>query len=150
VTLSSYFTGHSEKVTNSTACMDGYVNGFKHWCQQNAKDCVDIVTKCGNGGCAPSIYINENKTAIKEASSGTPESRLLGTWNFVNKSSEVSGTMSFALTLVGGQDWSDQNFNQTTGGKTINLSPYCHSGCSTHLIQYAAFNPSGTEGTKSS
>ncbi|MGC1931023.1 MAG: hypothetical protein WA667_18795 [Candidatus Nitrosopolaris sp.] len=32
-------------VTNVTACIDGYVNGWKHWCNTNAKDCAFWTTK---------------------------------------------------------------------------------------------------------
>jgi hypothetical protein len=30
-------SGH---ITNVTTCIDGHVNGFKYWCQQNTKDCA--------------------------------------------------------------------------------------------------------------
>jgi hypothetical protein len=33
----------SGNVTNSTACTDGYVNGWKHWCTHNAKECSQVV-----------------------------------------------------------------------------------------------------------
>jgi hypothetical protein len=29
-------------ITNSTACEDGYLNGWKHWCKTNAQACVGI------------------------------------------------------------------------------------------------------------
>ena len=28
-------TGETDKVTNSTACIDGYVNGWRHWCTED-------------------------------------------------------------------------------------------------------------------
>ena len=107
-------------VTNSTACMDGYVNGFKHWCQQDTKVCIDVVTKCG---CAPSIYINENKTALKEAASSIIPQLAARPWNFVNRSSGVSGTMTFGLvsptSQSAGTSGPAMDFNQTIDGKTL-------------------------------
>jgi hypothetical protein len=29
-------------VSNSTACMDGYLNGWAHWCESDAKNCIII------------------------------------------------------------------------------------------------------------
>jgi hypothetical protein len=31
--------GHMH-VTNMTSCIDGFVNGFTHWCNMNTKDCA--------------------------------------------------------------------------------------------------------------
>ena len=33
----------NHEVTNSTACIDGYVQGWQHWCKSDAKDCVDFM-----------------------------------------------------------------------------------------------------------
>jgi hypothetical protein len=32
------------QITNATACLDGYLNGWKHWCVSNAKTCADFTT----------------------------------------------------------------------------------------------------------
>ncbi len=128
--MTDIIAGQRNKVTNTTACFDGYVNGFKHWCRANINTCVDVVTVCGGppGGCAPSIYVNQNKTAIKKTSSD-PISKYLA-WDFVNESSGVSGTMTFTWKFVGGQDVSDRIFNQTISGKIIFHNPHCPNGCS--------------------
>jgi hypothetical protein len=31
-------------VTNSTACVDGYIDGWKHWCNSDAKTCASYAT----------------------------------------------------------------------------------------------------------
>jgi hypothetical protein len=28
--------------SNSTACMDGYLNGWSHWCSTDSKDCATL------------------------------------------------------------------------------------------------------------
>src|SRR5215471_746271 len=43
-------------VTNSTACIDGYVDGWKHWCKE--KDGVQMATT----DLLPGWLINDNKT----------------------------------------------------------------------------------------
>jgi hypothetical protein len=105
----------SETVTNVTACMDGYVNGFNHYCKEHVKDCAENTIN----GNIPTYGINHNKTAIKLASSN-PQSKLVGTWNFVNESSGTTGTMIFDLTTS--DDWHPAGgFNQTIGGKLVGL-----------------------------
>jgi hypothetical protein len=34
---------NNQAVTNSTACIDGYVQGWQHWCKSDTKDCVDFM-----------------------------------------------------------------------------------------------------------
>jgi hypothetical protein len=29
----------NHEVTNSTACIDGYIQGWQHWCKSDLKDC---------------------------------------------------------------------------------------------------------------
>ena len=31
-------------VTNQTACTDGYINGWKHWCRSDTKTCAWMTT----------------------------------------------------------------------------------------------------------
>jgi hypothetical protein len=33
----------NQAVTNSTACVDGYVQGWQHWCKSDTKDCVEYM-----------------------------------------------------------------------------------------------------------
>jgi hypothetical protein len=55
-----------ETVTNSTACFDGYVDGRKHWCQSDLKDCGQFTL----GGMFPGYlisgknYINKPNSSI--------------------------------------------------------------------------------------
>ena len=35
----------NNNVTNSTACIDGYANGWKHWCMSDTKDCATMTTQ---------------------------------------------------------------------------------------------------------
>lgn len=112
--------------------MDGYVNGFKHWCKGDVKLCIEVMTDKITGDI-PGWYINHNKTAIKEASSSLVP-LLLDTWNFFNESSGASGEMTFAITFDGGKDGSSWDFNQTIDGRTVGIvSNYCetHPGCHT-------------------
>jgi hypothetical protein len=32
------------RIANQTACVDGYVNGWKHWCMTDMKDCAKYMT----------------------------------------------------------------------------------------------------------
>jgi hypothetical protein len=48
-------------ITNSTACIDGYYNGFVHWCSADAKDCAMMVKQ----GDAP-IAIVERMSQIQQ------------------------------------------------------------------------------------
>jgi hypothetical protein len=41
--LGVHSTIEKPTVTNTTACSDGYVNGWKAWCSSNVKDCLDDV-----------------------------------------------------------------------------------------------------------
>ena len=100
-------------VTNSTACMDGYMNGWKHWCKGNVKDCADMAT----WNEQPTWGINRNKTAIQNATSSVIP-RMVGKWHFVNESSGVSGTMTFAL-RSGDTSGPVMDFNQTIGDRIV-------------------------------
>jgi hypothetical protein len=33
----------NQAVTNSTACLDGYIQGWQHWCKSDTKDCVEYM-----------------------------------------------------------------------------------------------------------
>lgn len=48
-------------VTNSTACTNGYIIGWEHWCQKNTKDCVGLITK---SDVFPGSLLSDNKTAL--------------------------------------------------------------------------------------
>ncbi|MGA9149604.1 MAG: hypothetical protein WBZ36_03420 [Candidatus Nitrosopolaris sp.] len=69
------------------ACTDGYMNGWKHWCNHNAKDCAELTTS----GLFPGSLLSDNKTALSNAKS---LSYIVGTWNFVNVSSSKSSSSS--------------------------------------------------------
>jgi hypothetical protein len=93
-----YVGAGSGNVTNSTACIDGYMNGWKHWCNHNAKDCAELTTS----DLFPGSLLSDNKTALANAKS---LSYIVGTWNFVNiSSSKNSNESSGTLTLKGNND----------------------------------------------
>jgi hypothetical protein len=93
-----YVGAGSGNVTNSTACTDGYMNGWKHWCNHNAKDCAELTTS----DLFPGSLLSDNKTALANAKS---LSYIAGTWNFVNiSSSKNSNESSGTLTLKGNND----------------------------------------------
>jgi hypothetical protein len=107
-------------VTNSTVCMDGYVNGWKHWCKENVKDCAQMTTV----DLLPDSLITNNTTAVKESSSITPQ--LIGTWNFVNETQASIGNMSMDymnnMTGVSGKitfNVNDKRFTQDVSGKNM-------------------------------
>ena len=94
-------TGQSDnpQVTNSTSCLDGYVDGWRYWCTEdgykNAKYCTDFVfggtTKSGSD--FPGTFMNENKTLLTTIM--PMRSMLVGsTWNFINESNGVHPTQS--------------------------------------------------------
>jgi hypothetical protein len=33
----------NHEVSNSTACIDGYIQGWQHWCKSDLKDCVEYM-----------------------------------------------------------------------------------------------------------
>jgi hypothetical protein len=45
---------HLAPVTNMTACLDGYMDGWKHWCKTDTKDCADYISN----GIFPGSRIN--------------------------------------------------------------------------------------------
>jgi hypothetical protein len=76
-------TGQNDKVTNSTACIDGYVQAWKDWCignhYKNANYCAKLVVD----GDFPMSFIKD-----KEMLATMPlGSMLFGTtWNYINES----------------------------------------------------------------
>jgi len=44
-------------VTNTTACEDGWFNGWKHWCSNNAMDCIGNITS----GYFPDLLIKTHQ-----------------------------------------------------------------------------------------
>jgi hypothetical protein len=54
-------------VTNATACIDGYVNGWKHWCSTDLKMCANMVM----GDTFPGSLVTDNKTALNPADNNT-------------------------------------------------------------------------------
>jgi hypothetical protein len=48
-------------VTNSTACTDGYIDGFTHWCSQDTKDCAWEI-KEGNAPAMTQVAHATNET----------------------------------------------------------------------------------------
>jgi hypothetical protein len=77
-------TGQNDKVTNSTACIDGYVQAWKDWCignyYKNANYCAKLVVD----GEFPMSFINEDKEMLATM---PLRSMLFGTtWNFINES----------------------------------------------------------------
>jgi hypothetical protein len=85
-----YVGAGSGNVTNSTACTDGYMNGWKHWCNHNAKDCAELTTS----DLFPGSLLSDNKTALANAKS---LSYIAGTWNFVNISSSKNSNESESI-----------------------------------------------------
>lgn len=39
----SDYTHGSAPVTNTTACLDGFKDGWRHWCSANTKECTDEI-----------------------------------------------------------------------------------------------------------
>lgn len=121
-------------VTNTTACVDGYVNGWKHWCLEpyNAPYCVNLVT----GGAFPGSFINDNKRLLADMA------MMIGTWNFVNESNMTS---AHKITFDG------TAFQLTTNGKLTAAGLWATDGHSLQLscntecnIEHAAITlPSG-------
>jgi hypothetical protein len=52
--------GNKNDVTNSTACRDGYVAGWKSWCKSDALDCVYWATT----GVYPSLIAHAQKMGV--------------------------------------------------------------------------------------
>jgi len=52
--------GNKNDVTNSTACRDGYVAGWKHWCQSDALDCAYWAAT----GTYPSLIAHAQKMGV--------------------------------------------------------------------------------------
>jgi hypothetical protein len=77
-------TGQNSQVTNSTACLNGYVQSWKDWCigdnYKNARYCTLQTVN----GAFPGSFDNEDKEMLATM---PLKSMLLGsTWNFVNES----------------------------------------------------------------
>ncbi|MFZ0221600.1 MAG: hypothetical protein WAM42_07890 [Candidatus Nitrosopolaris sp.] len=102
-------TGQVAKVTNSTACIDGYVNGWRHWCTEdsykNAEYCTDLVFG-GTASTFPGLLINEDNAIM--ATIPLRSMLINGTWNFVNESKSSMDDMN-SMTRTSGP-----NVNQTT------------------------------------
>ena len=77
-------TGQNSQVTNSTACLNGYVQSWKDWCigdnYKNARYCALLTVN----GAFPGSFDNEDKEMLVTM---PLKSMLLdSTWNFVNES----------------------------------------------------------------
>jgi hypothetical protein len=46
----------NQDVTNSTACLDGYIQGWQHWCKSDIKDCAEFTME----GLLPGALIAPN------------------------------------------------------------------------------------------
>jgi len=64
------------QVTNTTACVDGYVSEWKDWCLKNTHECANLVVH----GFFPGIVYNAT-TAPRNHYDGE---YLTGTWKFIN------------------------------------------------------------------
>lgn len=47
------------QVTNSTACMDGFIAGYTHWCSQHAKDCIKIDAEAPKPNYNQTGFVNQ-------------------------------------------------------------------------------------------
>jgi hypothetical protein len=59
------------------------MNGWKHWCRENAKDCVGLTT----ADIFPGSLLSDNKTGLAGLKT---LSYIVGTWNFVNETRNMS------------------------------------------------------------
>jgi hypothetical protein len=99
---------NNTQLTNATACVDGFINGWKDWCNKNAKDCVQLVTGKGEGYLPGMLY---NGTTVPYWH--YDGEFLTGTWDFVNETSGTSGKITFYASSDGLTD-----FSKVVGGKT--------------------------------
>jgi len=72
--LLPYIIAGPGNVTNSSACTDGYVHGWEHWCEKNTKDCAQLAAN----DILPGSLVTDNKTALAGLKT---LSDIVGTWN---------------------------------------------------------------------
>jgi hypothetical protein len=122
-------------VTNSTACFDGYMNGWKHWCRENAKDCVGLTT----ADIFPGSLSSDNKTGLTGLKT---LSYIVGTWNFVNETR--NGLLTSGVLALEGDN--GQTFIQIVDGRIVHSGNTDSSGgwySNGHLFELSYHNGPG-------
>ena len=101
------------------------MNGWKHWCKGNTKDCAQLTAD----DILPGSLLSNNKTALAGLK---VLSYIVGTWNFVNTTSnDGTGTSATTGTITfkdGGYDQnsgSSASFIETTNGKIVHAIIDC-------------------------
>jgi hypothetical protein len=91
------------------------MNGWKHWCKGNTKDCAQLTAD----DILPGSLLSDNKTALAGLK---VLSYIVGTWNFINETREGSMSTSTAgtITFKGGRydpNGGSASFIETINGK---------------------------------